>query len=246
VIMTALVGTELLKLYWTRATWLFLAGALLLSAFRVELVLAGVGKVGTPLRDSPDLTLTVLGASGIGGLVVALLAVLIVSREFHHATWTSTLLVTPSRRRVLMAKFVTAAIVGALVAAVMFAFAAILGLISGDITIRVDGQLVQLLAGGLVAAAFWAWLCAALAALIGNQTVALLVPPVVMLLPGALLPAYGLHQLIPWTPDGAATSLVGGNFAGALPVWASLMVLIGFVLAASIAGERRVQRSDVS
>ena len=244
-ITTALVGTELLKLYWTRATWLFLAGALSLSAFRVELVLAGVGKAGSPLRDSPELTLTVLGASSMGGLVVALLAVVIVSREFHHATWTSTLLVTPSRRRVLAAKFVVAAVVGAAVGAVMFALAAILGLISGDVTLRVDGRLLQLLVGGLIVAAFWGWLCAAMAALIGNQTVALLVPPVLMLLPGALLPAYGLNHLVPWTPDGAATSLVGGNFAGALPVWASLMVLIGYGLAASIAGERRVQRSDV-
>jgi ABC-2 type transport system permease protein len=244
--MTALVGTELLKLFWTRATWFFLAAALLLSAFRVGLVLASVGKVGSPLRGSSDLTLNVMGASGMGGLVVALLAVVVVTREFHYATWTSTLIATPNRQRVLIAKFVAAAAVGAVLAAVMFAIAAVLGLISGDVTIGLDRRLMQLLIGGLVGAAFWAWLCAAIAALVGNQTIALLIPPVLMVLIGALLPAYGLETIIPWTPDGAVTSLVGAEYPGALPIWAALLVLISYGLAASIAGLRRVQRADVS
>ena len=45
-IMTALVRTELLKLYWTRATWGFLAAAVVLAVVRVEMVLASVGRVG--------------------------------------------------------------------------------------------------------------------------------------------------------------------------------------------------------
>ena len=164
--MTALVRSELLKLYWTRATWFFMAGAVLLAAFRVELVLASVGKVGSPLRGSPELTLTVLGVSGAGSLVVALLAVVLVTREFHYATWTSTLLITPSRRRVLVAKFVAAVVLGAVGAAALFGVAAVLGLVSGDVTLGLDARLVQLLIAGLGAGAFWAWLCAALAALI--------------------------------------------------------------------------------
>jgi ABC-2 type transport system permease protein len=244
--MIALVRGELLKLYWTRATWFFVANAVLLAAFRVEVVLASVGKVGSPLRGSPELTLTVLGASGAGILVVALLAVVLVTREFHYATWTSTLLTTPSRQRVLVAKFVAAGVLGAVGAAVMLAVAAVLGLISGDVTLRLDARLVQLLTAGLMIGAFWAWLCAALAALIRNQTIALLMPPVLMIVVGALLPAYQLNSLVPWTPDGAASALAGAEFAGAFPVWAALAVLIGYGLAASLVGLRRVQRSDVS
>jgi ABC-2 type transport system permease protein len=244
--MIALVRGELLKLYWTRATWFFVATAVLLAAFRVEVVLASVGKVGSPLRGSPELTLTVLGASGAGILVVALLAVVLVTREFHYATWTSTLLTTPSRQRVLVAKFVAAGVLGAVGAAVMLAVAAVLGLISGDVTLRLDARLVQLLTAGLMIGAFWAWLCAALAALIRNQTIALLMPPVLMIVVGALLPAYQLNSLVPWTPDGAASALAGAEFAGAFPVWAAVAVLIGYGLAASLAGLRRVQRSDVS
>jgi hypothetical protein len=84
-----------------------------------------------------------------------------------------------------------------------------------------------------------------LAALIRNQTIALLVPPVLMIAVGTLLPAYRLNSLVPWTPDGAAAALAGAEFAGALPVWAALAVLISYGLAASLAGLRRVQRSDV-
>ena len=243
--MTALVRSELLKLYWTRATWLFVAAALLLAAVRVELVLASVGKVGSQLRGSSELTLTVLGVSGSGNLVIALLAVVLVTREFHYATWTSTLLATPNRRRVLVAKFVAAGLLGAMGAAVLFAVAAVLGLASGSVTLRLDARLVQLLLAGLFAGAFWAWLCAALATVIRNQTIALLVPPVLMIVVGALLPAYQLNGLIPWTPDGAAAALAGVEFAGALPVWAATAVLIGYGFAASLVGLRRVQRSDV-
>ena len=243
--MTALVRSELLKLYCTRATWLFVAGALLLAAVRVELVLASVGKVGSQLRGSSELTLTVLGVSGSGNLVIALLAVVLVTREFHYATWTSTLLATPNRRRVLVAKFVAAGLLGATGAAVLFAVAAVLGLASGSVTLRLDARLVQLLLAGLFAGAFWAWLCAALATVIRNQTIALLVPPVLMIVVGALLPAYQLNGLIPWTPVGAAAALAGVEFAGALPVWAATAVLIGYGFAASLVGLRRVQRSDV-
>jgi hypothetical protein len=66
-----------------------------------------------------------------------------------------------------------------------------------------------------------------------------------MIVVGALLPAYQLNSLVPWTPDGAASALAGAEFAGAFPVWAAVAVLIGYGLAASLAGLRRVQRSDV-
>jgi ABC-2 type transport system permease protein len=183
--------------------------------------------------------------SGSGNLVIALLAVVLVTREFHYATWTSTLLATPNRLRVLVAKFVAAGVVGAMGAAVLFAVAAVLGLASGNVTLRLDARLIQLLLAGLFAGAFWAWLCAALATVIRNQTIALLVPPVLMIVVGALLPAYQLNAFVPWTPDGAAAALAGVEFAGALPLWAAMAVLIGYGLAASLVGLRGVQRSDV-
>ena len=89
--MIALIRTELLKLLWTRATWGFLAAAVAIAVVRVEMVLSNVGKADAPPTGSRQLTLDVLGAGGFGTLITMLLGVVLVTREFHHATWTSTL-----------------------------------------------------------------------------------------------------------------------------------------------------------
>lgn len=156
--MTALVRTELLKLAWTRATWGLVVAAVVLVLVRVELLLAGVGQVGGPAPHSSQLTLDVLGTSGLGIFVITVLGVVTATREFHHATWTSTLLATPSRHRLVLAKVVAAALTGAAVAALLFLVVAVAGVASGDITFTVDAPLVRLLAGGLLSAACWAWL----------------------------------------------------------------------------------------
>lgn len=243
--MIALIRTELLKLLWTRATWGFLAAAVVIAVVRVEMVLSNVGKADAPPASSRQLTLDVLGASVVGVLVIVLLGVVIVTREFHHATWTSTLLESPNRPRVLAAKFITAALVGALGAAFLLAVAAGLGLASGNIRLFVDARQVQLVAGALVATAWWAWLGAAIGTVVRSQTIALLIPPVWMLVIETLLPSYGLDAVIPWTPNGLTAALGGAEFAGALPEWAAGLTLLGYGLVLSAAGVRRTVRTDV-
>jgi ABC-2 type transport system permease protein len=243
--MIALVRTELLKLYWTRATWGFFAAATLIAIVRVELVLGSLGKVGSPQPGSRQLTLDVLGASSVGVLVIAMLGVVIVTREFHHATWTSTLLGTPDRRRILAAKFITAALVGALGASFLFAVAAGLGVASGNVRLYLDAHQVQLVAGGLVATAWWTWLGAAIGTVVRSQTIALLIPPLWMLVVETLLPAYGLDRVLPWTPGGLAGAISGVKFAGVAPVWAAVLVMLGYGLVVSALGVRRAVRSDV-
>jgi ABC-2 type transport system permease protein len=243
--MIALIRTELLKLLWTRATWGFLTAAVVIAVVRVEMVLSNVGKPDAPPAGSRQLTLDVLGASAVGVLVIVLLGVVIVTREFHHATWTSTLLESPDRPRVLAAKFITAALVGALGAAFLLAVAAGLGLASGNIRLFVDVRQVQLVAGALVATAWWAWLGAAIGTVVRSQTIALLIPPVWMLVIETLLPSYGLDAVLPWTPNGLTAALSGAEFAGALPEWVAGLTLLGYGLVLSAAGVRRTVRTDV-
>ena len=244
--MIALIRTELLKLLWTRATWAFLAAAAVLAVVRVQMVLSNVGEADAPAPGSRQLTLDVLGASGAGVLVLALLGVVVVTREFHHATWTSTLLETPRRPRVLAAKFITAALVGAIGAAFLLGVAAVLGLASGNVRLVVDAGQLQLVAGVLGTTAWWAWLGAAIGTVIRSQTVALLIPPVWMLVIETLLPSYGLDAVLPWTPNGLTGALSGATFAGALPEWAAAGTLLGYGLVLSAAGVRRAVRTDVS
>jgi ABC-2 type transport system permease protein len=243
--MTALVRAELLKLCLTRATWAFVAAAVAIAVLRVGLILAGVGTIGSAGSGSADLTLAVLGASGSGVLVIALLGVLIVTREFHSATWTSTLLVTPDRARVMVAKFVAAGLTGIVVGVLLLATGACLGVASGEVRLTMSTALLQMVAGGLAYAACWGWFGAAIGALIRNQTVALVVPPVWMLVE-TLLPSYGLHPLVPFTLNGVSSALAGGDLAGALPAWGAALVLLGYGLALSVAAVRRTEHSDVS
>ena len=155
--MTALVRAELLKLCWTRATWAFVAAAVAIAVLRIGLILAGVGTIGSAGPGSTDLALAVLGASGSGVLVIAMLGVLVVTREFHTATWTSTLLVTPNRTRVLTAKLLAAGLAGIVVGVLLFAVGACLGVIFGGVRLTMSPALLQLVVGGLVYAACWGW-----------------------------------------------------------------------------------------
>jgi ABC-2 type transport system permease protein len=243
--MIALIRTELLKLLWTRATWGFLVAAVVLAVVRVEMVLSNVGKADAPAPGSRQLTLDVLGASAVGVLVIVLLGVVIVTREFHHATWTWTLLETPNRPRVLVAKFVTAALVGAIGAAFLLVVAASLGLASGNVRLFVDARQVQLVAGALAATAWWGWLGAAIGTVVRSQTIALLIPPIWILVIETLLPSYGLDPVLPWTPNGLSAALSGAEFAGALPEWAAALTLLSYGLVLSLTGVRRAARTDV-
>jgi ABC-type transport system involved in multi-copper enzyme maturation permease subunit len=243
--MTGLVRTELLKLYWTRATWGLVAFALVLVLVRVELLLAGVGQVGGPPSGSRELTLAVLGTSGVGIFVIVLLGVLTITREFQYATWTSTLLTIPDRRRLVLAKILAAALTGVVLAGLLFVVTATAGLLSGEVRIVVDTGLVRLVAGGLASAACWAWLGVAVGVLVRQQIAALLVPLVWMLVVETLLASFGLDLLLPWTPGGASRAIAGDPFTGALPVWTAVLVLAGYGAVLTVLGTRRLVSSDV-
>jgi ABC-type transport system involved in multi-copper enzyme maturation permease subunit len=244
--MSALVRTELLKLLWTRATWGFLAAALLLVVGRVLLLLEGVGRVGGPAPESVELTLAVLGCSGLGIFVIVLLGVVTVTREFDSRTWTSTLLTTPDRRRLVVAKVLAASTVGAAVAALLMVVAAVVGLTSGVVVFDAEASLIRFVIGAVISGACWAWIGVGVGVLVQNQTVALLLPLVWLLVVETLLVSFGLRDLLPWTPGGATQTIAGESLPGALPAWAAVSLLAGYAATLTVGGARRVVRADVS
>lgn len=243
--MTPLVGTELLKLLVTRATWGFIAGALLISILRVELVIAGLDRAGASRRGSVELTLQVLGAAGTGTILLLLLGVVMMTGEVRHRTLTSTLITSPDRRRLVIAKSIAASLTAAAVCIVLFAYAAARGSLSGAVRLD-DGAVVQLVAGGVLGAAIWGWLGVAVGTLLRNQTAALVVPAVWLVGVEALLPAFGLAAVTPWTPGGATSALTGVHLSGALPAWGAFLLLIAYCLAISVPGIERLVRSDIT
>jgi ABC-type transport system involved in multi-copper enzyme maturation permease subunit len=244
--VSALVRTELLKLLWTRGTWGFLTAALLLVLGRVVLALGGVGRVGGPAPGSAELTLAVLGCSGLGIFVIVLLGVVSVTREFHSGTWTSTLLTTPDRRRLVVAKVLASSTVGAGMSALLLVLAAVVGLASGVVVFHVDAPLVRFVVGAVISGACWAWIGVGVGVLVRNQTVALLLPVAWLLVVETLLVSYGLRELLPWTPGGATRTVSGEPLPGALPVWAAVSLLVGYAATLTVSGARRLVRADVS
>ncbi len=244
--MTALIRTELLRLRTTRATWGLLSCALALAVAGVAAVLAGVGGAGAAARGSVQLRDELLAATGLGLFPVLLLGVTAVTGEFHHRTVTPTFLVAPARRRVLVAKAAAVALAGPPVILVLLTVAYAIGAVAGALPVRLDGGLLEVAARSMLVSAIWGLLGVAVGAVVRNQTAAMILPLLWLLVIEGLLPAYGLSDLVRWLPGGATEALSGAPPAGALPVWAALPVLAGYVLVLLVPGAAAIARRDIT
>ena len=108
--MSDLLASELLKLRTTRTSW----WVALLSLGLVALTVIGQ-LAGGEVSSESDLR-SVLSNSLVAGLMMIVLGVVGSAGEYRHGTITSTFLVTPSRRRVLIAKALAYGALGLLVA----------------------------------------------------------------------------------------------------------------------------------
>jgi ABC-2 type transport system permease protein len=111
--MTRLVAAEFLKLRTTRGPWAYLI-------LMVALVTLGVAaQIGSHEGSFDELTVwEILSTGSIAGVFALLLGAVAFTLEFRHGTITQTLLVTPVRERVLVAKMLTLALVGVMFAVV--------------------------------------------------------------------------------------------------------------------------------
>jgi ABC-2 type transport system permease protein len=244
--MTALVRAELLRMRSTRATWGLLAAGLVLTLTGAALVLRDVGGVAAPAHGSTELRDMLLGTAGVGLFPVLLLGVLAVTGEFHHRTATWTFLVTPGRRRVLVAKAAACTLVAPLAAVLFLAAALATGIATGAVDATPDARLGRLVAGALLVYACAALLGVGVGALIRNQTVAVAVPLLWFGVLETLAEPYGLDWLLPWLPGGASAALSGARFAGALPTGAAFLVLVAYALALLAPGTRGMVRRDIT
>jgi ABC-2 type transport system permease protein len=213
--MIDLIAAEFLKMRTTRTFWWVALVAVGLA------VLATVVTLATGTTSGEQEARSLLSNMGIPGLFVIVLGVVGAAGEYRHGTITSTFLVAPNRRRVLVAKAFAYAIGGLAVGAASAALTLAIsvpwlsgqghsvgssGLGVGDLAEIAGGTLAYMAISGMLGVAVGALLTNQVTAVVGVFVVLFVVDPVV----AALAPGYGRFSL-----QGLGMKLSGGTGANA-------------------------------
>ena len=244
--MTTLLRIELLKLRTTPAVYVALALAFFLTVASVLTTILLAGQPGTSPVGSVDNVSHVLSIGVVTSFSMLILGVMLTAGEDRHRTSLSTYLAQPRRGRVLVAKLITAALVGALGGAVTFgldlAIALPLYAVRGVHHLPVD--IASLWIGTTLLTACFGLLGVALGALTRN-TVAAIIGALVW---SGVIELAVLQPLFPslakWLPTGAAVSLTTATgHSGLLPPALAALVLVGWAaLVALLAGRITLRR----
>lgn len=245
--MLLLIRSEFCKLMTVRAPWLLLAAGPLIVAAGVTGLVASGGNVHDPAVQSKA-----LAHVGLAALLTLVFGILAVAGEYRHGTITDTYLSHPRRGRVVAAKLVVYALVGAAA-----------GLVSSAVAVAVTdawwtakGGSFQLsaagawgtLAGGLAANAAFAAIGVGVGALVRNLAAAVAAALVwIALIEGIAgqLAGAGLARWLPFYASEALdrASLTPGSL---LPQWGGGLVLLGYTAAFVIAAVLTTLRRDVT
>jgi ABC-2 type transport system permease protein len=247
--MTNLIRAEFLKLRTTRVFWIYVAAALVFVPVSVALAITTGPQIG-PLGSSAGVR-NVMSAASAGGLLVLLVGISMMAGEFRHNTATTTFLITPDSRRVVLAKLAVGATVGACIAVLASLLTVALALPwleakNVDVSLF-SGDVGFPLLGALIATTLAAVVGIGVGALLTNQTLAITLMIVWTTLVESLLVGF-LPEVGRWLPTGASSALAGTATAegGLLPFWGAAVVLAGYALVLAAAGTRRMQRTEIT
>lgn len=251
--MKALIEAELLKLRTRTTAGLLLATfALVTLTATVSVPKAGARNAAVPLSDPGVLASTVGGSFGVPEVLIVLLGTLAFTQEFRYGTVTSTYLGEPRRARILIAKWVSLAMVslvattGTLVIATPVSAALIH---SRRGTIAFGTQFWQTVLAASIVMAAYAVIGVALGALIRNQVAAVVAVLVWMLaVEYVVVPSWPVVGR--WLPLGIVSSLLqigpslslGGKL---LPVAVAAVALLAYTAVALGTALRVTPRRDV-
>lgn len=248
--MTAQLRSELLKQRTTRTTVVLLGWLVGLVILVVGLHVASFG-LDELRRESNQMRILGLGTT-LGMLFAALVGALSVTAEFRTGTIRPTLLVTPQRATVIVAKVAAGMLIGAaagLLAETLNAGAEAAGLALRGIDIRLGaGDYAQLLAGGALAGALFGALGVGVGALVRNQVTAVATLCVWLLLLEPLLlgDLPGVAKYAPEASAGAITGAIQSQLADALVAPALGVVLLAiYVTVVTVAGALALNHRDV-
>lgn len=180
-----------------------------------------------------------------------IIGILLMAGEFRHNTITSTLLITPDRKRMVGAKLAASGIVGlalGIVASLLTAAIALPWLAQRNVDLGAHGtDILVVLAGGIAATVLGALMGVGLGALMTNQTLAVTATLVWVLVVESLLGSFasGIGRFF---PGGAASAMssVAPPSGDALPFWIAGLLFTGYTLIAAEAGTRLLVRRDIT
>jgi ABC-2 type transport system permease protein len=227
--MTRLIRTEWLKLATTRGPWAVITGVIALTALITPFAMADIG-YGDASRAADAREALAIGPGFLSALMLLLIGALAAAGEFHHRSIVTTYLITPRRGRVLAAKLVAHATLGAVVAAigVAISFPIVLLMARGEhLTVASDGHLVALAAAMVAVGALSSLVGVAIGSILRHQTAAIVVILVWTLLVEKLFGGF-FPPVLPFGAIMAAVGLAGDDgpsilaSLALLAFWASL------------------------
>ena len=243
------IRTELLKLATTRAPWVLMFTAMVVTTLLGLQPVLNAGRNGAPSIGTVGAELGVLNAMGRGALVALVVGVLIMTAEFRHQTVSASLLCTPRRTELMTAKAATATLIGLLQGFAALIIVLVIGALSRAIQMElINGDVVLRAVGLLLTYPLYALIGIGIGALATRNQPLAVVLPILWL---GWLEAFALSSLgrgfTLWSIGGTAAALQNaGNVPEVLPIWLGAFVLLAYSLTIVIMGAIRVRYTDIS
>ncbi len=238
--MTRLIRTEWLKVWTTRGPLGVIASVIALTALITPFAMADAGQ-GDNSKAADAREALAVGPGFITALLLLVLGAMAAAGEFHHRSIVSTYLITPLRRRVLAAKLVAHAVLGAAVAGVgaAISFPVVLLMARGEhLHVASNAHLAAVAAALVAGGALASVLGVAVGAILRNQTAAIVAILVWTLLVERLFGGF----FPPVLPFGALIAAVGLAGAHAPGIAASLALLAAWGAGLGLVAGRFAER----
>ncbi|HEX2160712.1 MAG TPA: hypothetical protein VHF88_02730 [Thermoleophilaceae bacterium] len=247
--MSSAIRSELLKLRTTRT---FLG--IVIATLGLVALIAGAQAAADPFDAGATPGVDLLDVAGLAQPFALVLGILAVSTEFRHGTITPTLLTTPDRVRLMLAKLWAHGAAGVVLGVVAYGIAALLMaaiLSARDISSGISaGDGLEMVLGGVACIALLAAIGVGVGAVVRNQVGAVIGGLAWMFMIEPLLAA--IPNVGEWVEDygigGAITALSGSSFGGGADIsqLAGGLLLVGYALLFAVAGVALLRRRDVS
>lgn len=247
--MIRLFRAELIKLRTTQVWFWLLVATLGLGALTIIGPIASNRDLAS--SDVPQL----FGNAATAYIAVFVLGVLILTTEYRYQTITPTLLTTPRRWQVVLAKGLTMVVVGAVYALATVLIQVAIGipwLAARGVDIAATGPdgVVVPVVKAFVVVVLYGLLGFGFGALARNQIVGVVVGVIyVVVLENLVVAIPGVKHAFPYLPGGGAAAIGGTeriNGVDLLPLWGGVAILVGWTVVLVVAGLSTSLRRDIT